>query len=97
MMIATCKNACTAYLVVLICRVAGFGQAPPEIKAKLDAKIKQLASFSTDPEVVNAVKDHNATPAAEAQDGYRELIRAWRDITAPTRNSRSPGFEYSPE
>ena len=61
----TCKNALTAYLIVLICAVASFGQAPPEIKAKLDAKIKQLASLSTDPEIVNAVKTHNATPASD--------------------------------
>jgi len=68
MMIPTCKNALTACLIVLICAVAGVGQAPPEIKAKLDAKIKQLASLASDPEVVNAVKAHNATPAgAEAQ------------------------------
>jgi len=66
-MITICKNTLTAYLIVLICAVAGFAQAPPDIKAKLDAKIKQLALLSTDPEIVNAVKAHNATPAtAEA-------------------------------
>jgi hypothetical protein len=66
-MISIYKNALTSYLIVLICAVAGFGQAPPEIKAKLDAKIKQLGSLSTDPEIVNAVKAHNATPgSAEA-------------------------------
>jgi hypothetical protein len=58
------KNAFTSCLIVLICAVAGFGQAPPEIKSKLDAKIKQLSSFSTDPEIVNAVKAHNAAPPA---------------------------------
>ncbi len=66
-MIPTCKNSLAGCLIVLICAVAGFGQAPPEIQAKLDAKIKQLASLSTDPELVNAAKVHNATPAtAEA-------------------------------
>jgi len=56
------KNTFTSCLTVLICAVASFSQAPPEIKSKLDAKIKQLSSFSTDPEIVNAVRAHNATP-----------------------------------
>jgi hypothetical protein len=54
----------TFCLIVLVHTSAVFGQAPPEIKAKLDAKIQQLRSFSTDPEVVNAVKAHNATAAS---------------------------------
>src|ERR1700690_3474915 len=62
MMIPACKNTLAVFLLVLIYAVAGFGQAPPEIKAKLDAKIKQLSSFSTDREVVNAVKGDNAIP-----------------------------------
>jgi len=66
-MVTTCKFRLSAALVLLICAVAGFAQAPPEIKAKMDAKIKQLTLLSTDPEIVNAVKAHNATPAtAEA-------------------------------
>jgi hypothetical protein len=64
----TYKNTLTSFLVLLICVIAGSAQAPPEIKAKLDAKIKQLAAFSTDPEIVKAVKAHNSTPASsEAQ------------------------------
>ena len=58
----TCKNPLIAYLVLVLCAVSGFAQAPPEIKAKLDAKIRQLAALSTDPEIVNAVKAHNAAP-----------------------------------
>lgn len=51
-----------------VCGVAALAQAPPEIKAKLDLKIKQLSRYSTDPQVVNAVKAHNATPpSAEAK------------------------------
>jgi len=47
---------------------AAFAQAPPEMKAKLDLKIKQLARLSTDPQVVSAVRAHNATPlSAEAK------------------------------
>ena len=54
-------------MIVFICAVAGLGQAPPEIKAKLDAEIQALTRLSTDAEIVNAVKAHNAaTPSAEA-------------------------------
>ena len=54
-------------MIVFLCAVAGFGQAPPEIKAKLDAEIQALTRLSTDAEIVNAVKAHNAaTPSAEA-------------------------------
>lgn len=53
--------------IVFICAVAGFGQAPPEIKAKLDAEIQALTRLSSDAEIVNAVKACNAaTPSAEA-------------------------------
>jgi len=61
------KNTIAVLIVFIVCAIAAFGQAPPEIQAKLDAKIKQLTPLSTDPEVVNAVKAHNAaTPSAEA-------------------------------
>jgi len=55
-------------LVLALCGIAAFAQAPPEMKAKLDLKIKQLSRYSTDAQVVSAVKAHNATPAsAEAK------------------------------
>jgi hypothetical protein len=60
----TTRMGVLAGLMVSICALGSFGQAPPEIKAKLDAKIKQLAAFSTDPEIVKEVKAHNATPAS---------------------------------
>ncbi|MGA7379546.1 MAG: PDC sensor domain-containing protein [Terriglobales bacterium] len=63
-MITSCKHTLTVGLVVFLCATAGWAQAPPEIKAKLDVKIKELASLSTDPEIVNAVKTYNATPAS---------------------------------
>jgi hypothetical protein len=56
----TTRMGVLAGLMVSICALGSFGQAPPEIKAKLDAKIKQLAAFSTDPEIVKEVKAHNA-------------------------------------
>ena len=38
---------------------------PPEIKANLDNKIKQLQSWSADPAIVAAVKAHNSNMPAE--------------------------------
>ncbi len=55
------KAAATAMLAVLI-STAGFAQAPPELKSKLDAKIKQFEPLSNDPQVVSAVKIYNSTP-----------------------------------
>jgi len=52
-MSAKYKNTLSA-VIVLICAVAGLGQAPPEIKAKLDVEIKALTQLSTDAEIVNA-------------------------------------------
>jgi len=65
MMTSTCKNAVAVCLVVLGCSALGFAQAQAAIKAKLDDKIKELARLGTDPEIVNAVKAHNATPAGD--------------------------------
>lgn len=78
-MMTTCKNALTGSWMVSICVIASLGQAPPEIKAKLDAKIKQLAVFSTDSEIVKEVKAHEATPAgAEAAAMTNEK---WHGLT----------------
>jgi len=57
-----CTRALWLTLAVFAWATAGFAQAPPEIKAKLDAKIRQLEAFRTDPQVVSAVKAYNATP-----------------------------------
>ena len=95
-MIPICKNVHTACLIVLICAVAGFGQAPLEIKAKLDAKIKQLASLSTDPDIVNATKAHNATPAtAEALAMTNEKWRSLSVLDPFVRaTAKTPLSEY---
>jgi len=63
-MITKRNNAVGVFLILVGCTVAGFGQAPPELKASLDAQIKQLTPLSTDPEIVKAVKAHNAKPAS---------------------------------
>lgn len=53
--------------IALICvgQVASAQTITPEIKAKLDGKIKQLQAWSSDPTIVEAVRAHNATPSAE--------------------------------
>lgn len=51
---------------------------PPEIKGKLDNKIAQLRSWSTDPTIVAAVKASNAAPPAAA----KEMTNArWKSLT----------------
>jgi len=57
-----CTRALWLTLAVFALSAAGFAQAPPEIKAKLEAKIRQLEAFRTDPQVVRAVEAYNATP-----------------------------------
>lgn len=53
-------------------------QVPPEIKAKVDAKVKQLQSWSTDPAIVSAVKAHNTNPPAEVAGMTNEK---WKSLT----------------
>jgi hypothetical protein len=49
----------------------------PELKAKLQAKAKEVQWMSTDPKVVAAVKEHNANSSAESkamtQDKWKSL------------------------
>jgi len=51
---------------ILALVVSGVAQVPPELKSKLDAQIKLLQAISADPQVVAAVKAHNAAPSADA-------------------------------
>jgi len=60
MIIVKKSSMLTAMVFVLV--LSGVAQAPPELKAKLDAQIKLLQAVSADPQVVSAVKAHNATP-----------------------------------
>ena len=56
----------TAALSVVFLTGTGFSQSmSPEIKAKVEAKAKQLQSWSSDPAIVSAVKAHNTNPPAE--------------------------------
>jgi hypothetical protein len=67
-------------LVILGCfGVITLAQETPEMKAKLEIKIRQLRAYSTDPQMVSAVKAHNATPAsAEAKAMTNEQ---WHNLT----------------
>lgn len=56
-----------------------FGQSlAPELQSKVEAKIKQLEAWSTNPEVVSAVKAHNASPPADARGMSQEK---WQNLT----------------
>src|SRR5215472_11588868 len=56
----------TAAFTAVMLTGTGFGQSlPPQIKAKVDAKIKQVQVWSTDPTIVAAVRAHNSNPPAE--------------------------------
>lgn len=64
----TFKQLAPALLVLLTMSVSGFAQeAPPDVKAKVDAQVKKLQYLSTDPHVVNAVKAYNVAPWPEAK------------------------------
>jgi hypothetical protein len=51
---------------------------PAEIKTKIDAKISVYKAWSNDPEIVKAVKEHNANPPAEYKDMTNEK---WKTLT----------------
>ena len=68
-----------AALSALFLAGTGFSQSvPPEIKANLDAKIKQLQSWSADPAIVAAVKAHNGSMPAEDKAMTND---AWSKLT----------------
>jgi len=72
------KSALTVALAILV-STTGFAQAPPELKAKLDTKIKLLELLSTDPHIVSAVKSYNSTPPSS--DAKAMTNEKWHDLT----------------
>ncbi len=59
--------------------VAGFAQSmTAELKAKVDAKVRQLQGLSTDPTVVAAVKAHNDSLPTEYKDMTQEK---WKSLS----------------
>jgi len=88
-MLTKCSQVLSLTLAIFALTAASLGQAPPEIKEKLDAKIKQLEPFRTDPQVVSAVKAYNATtPTAEAKAMTNEK---WHSLSVLAPFVRSIG------
>jgi hypothetical protein len=55
-----------AALAVAVLTGTGFSQSlSPQVKAKVEAKLKQVQGWSTDPAIVAAVKAHNSNPPVE--------------------------------
>jgi hypothetical protein len=68
-----------AVLSVTLLIPAMLGQAlSPELKAKVDAKAKEIQAWSTDAQIVAAVKANNANPPAEAKAMTNDK---WKGLT----------------
>lgn len=75
----TASKAVLTAILAILGSTAGFSQAPPELKAKLDSKNKQLEPLSTDSRIVSAVKTYNSTPASPDAKGMTN--EKWRSLT----------------
>lgn len=69
------KVASVFLIFILASATGGLAQSPQ----KLDAAIKQLSSFSTDPEVVRAVKAYNSTPRSPEEMAMTN--EKWHNLT----------------
>jgi hypothetical protein len=67
--------ACLAVLIFGTTALAA--DLSPELKTKVDAKIKQFQSLSTDSKVVSAVKEYNANPPADTKGMTQEK---WKSL-----------------
>ena len=68
-----------AAVAVLILAAGAEAQSlSPEVKTKVDAKVKELRSWSTDPAFVSAVKSHNAGQSADEKAMTNEK---WSKLT----------------
>jgi hypothetical protein len=74
------KHAPILAAVALLSLAAGaFAESlSPERKSRLDARIKQLQSWSADPAIVAAVKAQNANPPADIKSMTNER---WKQLT----------------
>lgn len=78
----TMQNLTTCVLLAALALATGTAPAAaqgitPEVQARIDAKIKEIQSWATAPEVVNAVRARNASPppdvAAMTQEKWKTL------------------------
>jgi hypothetical protein len=75
--LVTISRAAAAALILLAS--TAWGQpVSGELKGKIESKVKDLASWGTDAEVVAAVKQHNASPPPEAKTLTNEK---WHNLT----------------
>ncbi|MGC4121046.1 MAG: hypothetical protein QM765_42005 [Myxococcales bacterium] len=70
--------ALVASFAVLLAVPAHAKEMTPEIKAKVDAKLKDLRALAADPKVVAAVKEFNAAPPAAAKEMTQEK---WKGLS----------------
>jgi hypothetical protein len=75
--------------------MAGEGSLAPELKAKVDAKVKELQAWSTDPKIVDAVKAYNEAPPAEAEAMTNEKWKGLSLLDPFVRSyTKNPLAEY---
>ena len=83
------------FAFVALATAAAAQEAPPEIKAKVEAKVKQLEYLSTDSHVVEAVKAYNANPGPGAKGMTNEKWASLSVLDPFVRSlSKSPLGEY---
>ncbi|MBZ5607527.1 MAG: PDC sensor domain-containing protein [Acidobacteriia bacterium] len=74
---------------------AGEGSLPPDVKGKVDGKLKELQAWSTDAKIVAAVKAYNAAPPAEALAMTNEKWKALSLLDPFVRSyTKNPLAEY---
>ena len=74
---------------VLAVLAAGAAQAQclaPEVQEKLKKRVEKLSSWSTDPQIVAAVKAYNANPPAEAKSMTNERWAALKVLDPAVRS-----------
>ena len=69
----------TIFPALMLLACSSFGQAPTgDLKVKIEGKLKGLASWSTNPEIVAAVKAHNTNSSPDAKGMTNEK---WKQLT----------------
>jgi hypothetical protein len=73
------RNRVISAVALVFCLLASCAaQMTPELKAKVDAKVRELSSWSSDAEIVSAVKAYNASPPQASREMTNEK---WKGLT----------------
>lgn len=73
------RNKSISVAAMVVCLVAGCtAQMTPALKAKVDAKARELSNWSTDAEIVSAVKAYNTAPPQGSKEMTNEK---WKTLT----------------